>query len=224
MTGETATTTQSVPTLRVAVVEDHHKIREFLEFLLNNTEGFRCTGTFRTMEEALDRVGSDLPDLVLVDIGLPGMSGVEGIKLLKERYPNVLLVMNTVYDDDERIFDALCAGASGYLLKKMAPARLLESIREVVAGGAPMSPEVARRVVELFRVIRPPERAGHQLTPHETRLLKLLVDGHSYKSAAAELKVSVKTISFHLQRIYEKLQVHSKSEAVAKALRTRVVQ
>jgi DNA-binding NarL/FixJ family response regulator len=214
----------AVPAVRVAIVEDHHKIREFLEFLLNSTEGFRCTGAFRTMEEALDRIGFDLPDLALVDIGLPGMSGVEGIKVLKQRYPDLLLVMNTVYDDDERIFDALCAGASGYLLKKMPPARLLESIKEVATGGAPMSPEVARRVVELFREIRPPERADYHLTPHETRLLKLLIDGHSYKSAAAELNVTVKTVSFHLQKIYEKLQVHSKSEAVAKALRNRVVQ
>src|SRR5262245_22637534 len=136
----------TVPAIKVAIIEDHHKIREFLEFLLNSTVGFRCTGAFRTMEEALDRIGFDLPDLVLVDIGLPGMSGVECIKLLKERHPELFLVMNTVYDDDERIFDALCAGASGYLLKRLPPARLLESIKEVVSGGAPMSPEVARRV------------------------------------------------------------------------------
>jgi DNA-binding NarL/FixJ family response regulator len=217
------TTPVIVPDIKVAVVEDHHKIREFLEFLLNSTEGFRCAGVFRTMEEALDRIGGELPDLVLVDIGLPGMSGIEGIKLLKDRYPRLPLVMNTVYDDDERIFDALCAGASGYLLKKMPPARLLESIKDVAAGGAPMSPEVARRVIALFRDIRPPERADYQLTPHEARLLNLLVDGHTYKSAAAELNLSVKTISFHLQKIYEKLQVHSKSEAVAKALRNRII-
>ncbi len=218
------TTSAAVPVIKVAVVEDHHKIREFLEFLLNSTEGFSCAGVFRTMEEALDRIAVDLPDIVLVDIGLPGMSGIEGIRRLKERHPKLPLVMNTVYDDDERIFDALCAGASGYLLKKMPPARLLDSIKEVAAGGAPMSPEVARRVIALFREIHPPERADYQLTPHETRLLNLLVDGHTYKSAAAELNVSVKTVSFHLQRIYEKLQVHSKSEAVAKALRNRVVQ
>lgn len=224
MTSETITVRPSTAIIKVAVIEDHHKIREFLEFLLDSTEGLRCTGTFRTMEEALDKIGFDLPDLALVDIGLPGMSGVEGIRLLKERYPRLLLLMNTVYDDDQRIFDALCAGASGYLLKKLPPARLLDSIREAMAGGAPMSPEVARRVIHLFRDIRPPERADYRLTPHETRLLKLLVDGHSYKSAASELGVTVKTISFHLQRIYEKLQVHSKSEAVAKVLRARIIQ
>jgi DNA-binding NarL/FixJ family response regulator len=223
MTDETKTPAASPRVIKVAIIEDHHKFRECLEFLLNNTEGYCCTGSFRTMEDALARIGDGLPDLALVDIGLPGMSGVEGVKLLKERYPGLLLLMNTVYDDDERIFEALCAGASGYLLKKMPPARLLESIKEAVDGGAPMSPEVARRVIALFRDIRPPERADYHLTPHETRLLKLLAEGHSYKTAAAELGVSVKTISFHLQHIYEKLQVHSKSEAVAKALRQRLI-
>ena len=136
----------------------------------------------------------------------------------------MLLLMLTIYDDDERIFDAMCAGATGYLrLKKTPPARLLEGLKEAVQGGAPMSPEVARRVIALFREIGPPERADYDLTPHETRLLKLLVDGHNYKTAASELGVSVHTVSFHLRSIYEKLQVHSKSEAVAKALRNRLV-
>src|SRR5205085_3424490 len=132
---------------------------------------------------ALDHIGRDLPDVVLVDIGLPGMSGIEGIRLLKERYPGLTLLMHTVYDDDERIFAALCAGASGYLLKKTPPARLLESLREAVGGGAPMSPEVARRVISLFREMRPPARADYRLTPHQLRLLELLAKGHSYKSA-----------------------------------------
>ena len=135
----------------------------------------------------------------------------------------LLILMLTVYDDDERIFDAMCAGASGYLLKKTPPARLLDSLREVASGGAPMSPEVAKRVIALFREIRPPERADYELTPHETRLLKLLVQGHNYKTAAAELGVTVHTVSFHLRSIYEKLQVHSKTEAVAKALQNRLI-
>lgn len=209
--------------VRVAIIEDHHKFRECLEFLLNNTPGYRCVGSFRSMEEALEKIRAELPDVALVDIGLPGMSGVEGVKILKERYPALLTIINTVYDDDERIFDALCAGASGYLLKKTPPARLLDCLNEATEGGAPMSPEVARRVLNLFREIRPPEKAEYHLTPHEVRLLRLLVEGHSYKSAAVKLNVSVKTISFHLQRIYEKLQVHSKSEAVSKALRHRLV-
>src|SRR5579863_3430115 len=175
------------------------------------------------MEEALDKIGHNVPDVVLVDIGLPKMSGIEGIRLLKASYPKLPLMMLTVYDDDKRIFDAMCAGACGYLLKKTPPARLLESLKEAVTGGAPMSPEVARRVIALFREIRPPDGVNYHLTPHEIRLLKLLVTGYNYKTAAVELDVSVNTIRFHMRSVYDKLQVHSKSEAVAKALRDHIV-
>ena len=209
--------------IEVAIVEDRREIRESLALLIGGTEGFKCIGSYRSMEEALDKLKHHQPHLLLSDIGLPGMSGIEGVAILKELYPDLLILMLTVYDDDERIFDAMCAGASGYLLKKTPPARLLDSLREVASGGAPMSPEVARRVVALFREIRPPERADYELTPHETRLLKLLVQGHNYKTAATELGVTVHTVSFHLRSIYEKLQVHSKSEAVAKALQNRLV-
>jgi len=174
------------------------------------------------MEDALYQIGSQLPDVVLVDIGLPKMQGDEGIRVLKERYPKLLLVALTVFGDDDQIFNALCAGASGYLLKKTPPSQLLDSLREVMSGGAPMSPEVASRVVSLFRDVRPPQQANYHLTPTETQLLKLLVEGHHYKTAAAELKISINTVKFHLQNIYQKLQVHSKSEAVAKALRSKV--
>ena len=209
--------------IRVALVEDRREIRDALAAIIEGTEGFRCTGSFRTMEQALAEIGRDLPDVVLSDIGLPGMSGIEGVGILKERYPQMLLLILSVYEDDERIFDALCAGACGYLLKRTSPARLLESLKEAVQGGSPMSPEVARRVVALFRDFRPPEKADYQLTPHETRLLKLLVEGHTYKTAAAELGVSINTIAFHMKHVYEKLQVHSKSEAVAKALLNRLI-
>jgi len=218
-----ATATAPPPVITAAIIEDQRDIREGLAMIIRGTDGFRCTGSFRTMEEALDRIGFDLPDVALVDIGLPGMNGIEGIRLLKQRYPTILLLMLTVYDDDEMIFDALCAGACGYLLKKTPPARLLESLKEAAGGGAPMSPEVARRVIKLFQEIRPPERADYKLTPHEIRLLRLLVEGHNYKTAAAEVGVSVTTVAFHMRNIYEKLQVHSKSEAVAKALRNRLV-
>lgn len=209
--------------IKVAIIEDRREIREGLGMLIGGTPGYSCTGSYRSMEEALDKIGHSLPDVVLSDIGLPGMDGIEGVRILKERYPQLLVLMLSVYDDDDRIFDALCAGACGYLLKKTPPARLIESLREAVGGGAPMSPEVARRVITLFRDFRPPERADYQLTPHEMRLLKLLVEGHNYKTAAFELKVSVNTVSFHMRHIYEKLQVHSKSEAVAKALRYRLI-
>jgi len=209
--------------IRVAIVEDERDIRESLTFLVNGTSGYSCTGSYRSMEEALVGIPRQLPDVVLSDIGLPGMNGIEGIRLLKERHPDLVVLMLSVYDDDDRIFDAICAGACGYLLKKTPPARLLDSLKEAVAGGAPMSPEVARRVIALFRQIRPPERATYELTPHETRLLKLFVEGHNYKTAAAELQVSVNTVNFHVRSIYSKLQVHSRSEAVAKALLNRLV-
>ena len=209
--------------VKVAIVEDERDIRECLTFLINGTDGYECTGSYRSMEEALEKLGHQLPDVVLSDIGLPGMDGIAGIRILKQRYPDLLILMLTVYDDDERIFDAMCAGASGYLLKKTPPAKLLESLKEAVGGGAPMSPEVARRVIALFRDIRPPDRADYQLTPHETRLLKLFVEGHIYKTAAAELGVSVNTVNFHVRNIYEKLQVHTRSEAVAKAIVNRLV-
>ena len=219
------THSQTTPegTIKVAIIEDQRDIREGLATMLKFTEGYRCTGCYRSMEEALDRIKADVPEVTFVDIGLPGMNGIEGIRLLKERHPEMLLLVLTVYDDDEYIFDALCAGACGYLLKKTPPARLIESLREAMDGGSPMSPEVARRVIKLFREIRPPERADYHLTPHELRLLKLLVEGHNYKTAAGEVGVSVATVAFHMRNIYDKLQVHSKSEAVAKALRNRLV-
>ena len=211
------------PVIKVAIIEDQRDIRDGLSMIIKATEGFRSTGCFRSMEEALEKVSLDVPDVILVDIGLPGMDGIEGMRILKERHPQIVLLMLTIYEDDEHIFDALCAGASGYLLKKTPPARLLESLKESVEGGAPMSPEVARRVIELFRQVRPPERADYKLTPHELRLLRLLVEGHNYKTAAREVGVSITTVAFHMRNIYEKLQVHSKSEAVSKALRGRLV-
>jgi len=207
----------------VAIIEDHREFRDYLTALISGTEGFKCTGSFRSVEEALPRINAHVPDVILLDIGLPGMSGIEGIRLFKERYPEILLLTLTIHDDDERIFDALCAGASGYLLKKTQPAQLVESVKEAAQGGAPMSPEVARRVIRLFREIRPPDRADYNLTPHEIRILKLLVEGHNYKTAATKLGVAPTTINFHLQNIYQKLQVHSKTEAVAKALRNRLI-
>jgi len=206
-------------TIRIAIVEDQREIREGLAQLINATPSYRCTAVYGSMEEALEKLPKNLPDLLLSDIGLPGMDGIRGVRILKERHPELLVLMLTVYDDNERIFDALCAGASGYLLKKTPWVKVVELLKEAVEGGSPMSPEVARRVIGLFREIKPPKEAEYDLTPHEVRLLRMLVEGHSYKTAAAELHVSVNTIKFHLRHIYDKLQVHTKSEAVAKALR-----
>jgi len=216
-------TVSSDKPIKVAIVEDRRELRESLGLLINGTEGFVCSGTYRSMEEALGAIAKAPPDIVLTDIGLPGMSGIEGIRLLKDRFPGLIILMLTIYEDDERIFDAMCAGACGYLLKKTPPARLLEALKEAAQGGAPMSPEVAARVISLFRAIRSPQPPDCELSPHETRLLKLFIEGHNYKTAAAELRVTVHTVSFHLRNIYDKLQVHSKSEAVAKALRNRLV-
>jgi DNA-binding NarL/FixJ family response regulator len=210
--------------IRVAIIEDSREVREGLAALINGTRGFSCSSSYYSMEAALAGISlQKQPDVILTDIGLPGMSGIDGIEILRERYPQVPIVALTVYDNDEKVFNALCAGASGYLLKTTPPARLLESIREVINGGAPMSPEVARRVVRLFREFRPPETADYRLTPQETELLKLLIEGHHKKTAAREMGISTNTVSFHLKNIYSKLQVHSKTEAVAKALRERLV-
>ncbi len=209
--------------IKTAVVEDMRDIRDGLTTLINFTEGFRCTGSYRSMEEALARLKDEVPDVLLSDIGLPGMSGIEGIRIIKERYPEMQILMLTVYDDDDRIFDALCAGASGYLLKRTPPAKLLENIREAMSGGAPVSPEVASRVIKFFRESHSAERSDYELTPHETRLLKLLTEGYNYTTAAEKLGVSYNTIKFHVRHIFEKLQVHSKSEAVVKAMRDRLV-
>jgi DNA-binding NarL/FixJ family response regulator len=209
--------------IRVAIVEDQREIREGLALLIGGTAEYSSAGAWPSMEEAIASLGTDTADVVLVDIELPGMSGIEGIRVLKDKHPKLLFLVLTVYGDDDRIFQAICAGACGYLLKRTPPVRLLEAIREAFDGGSPMSPAVARRVLDLFRIHHPPRQTDHDLTPHQVRLLKLFVDGHNYKSAAAELGVTIHTIGFHVQQIYLKLQVHSKSEAVAKAIRAGIV-
>src|ERR1051326_5124807 len=212
------------PPIKVAIIEDQEKIRAGLAALISGTSGFACTGAWSSMEEALKAMDAGSTDIALVDIGLPGMSGIEGIRILKERQPKLALMVLTVYEDEERIFGALCAGACGYLLKGTPPGRLIDSLTEAMEGGAPMSPQIARRVIEHFQTPRqmtaPPD---YDLTPHEIRILRLLVDGYPYQTAADELGVTVNTIRFHLRRIYEKLQVHSKAEAVSKALREKLV-
>jgi DNA-binding NarL/FixJ family response regulator len=207
----------------VGIIEDQRRTREGLRALIDSSDGFACLGAWGSMEEALEYDWTRAPEVVLLDLGLPGMSGIDGIPELRKRSPAAALVVLTVYEDNDRVFRALCAGATGYLLKNTPPDRLLSAIRDAVDGGAPMSPEIARQVVELFRRFRPPDKAQYELTPHELRLLKLLVEGHSYKTAAAELSVSINTIAFHVQKIYGKLQVHSKSEAVARALRENLL-
>ncbi len=213
-------------TIRVCLVEDQGDIRQGLAELLSEEDGFACDAAFHSMERLLEylagKPAASLPQVALIDLGLPEMSGLEGIRELREHWPSISPLVLTVHGDDGRIMDALCAGANGYLLKNTPPRRLLEAITESAAGGSPMSPAVARRVVELFRRIRPPSKSEHELTPHELRILNLLVSGENYKTAAVKLGVSVNTIAYHVRHIYEKLHVHSRSEAVAKALRSGI--
>jgi DNA-binding NarL/FixJ family response regulator len=211
------------PLIGVAIIEDQRETREGLSLLINNAPRFECRHVYASMEAALDGIGINPPRVALVDIGLPGLSGIDGVRILRERYPSIAPVLLTVYKDDERIFQAVCAGACGYLLKTTPPARLLEAAREIAEGGAVMSPEVAIRVVELFRKTQTPEQFSAGLTPQELRLLKLLAEGHQNKTAASEMGISIHTVGFHLRSIYEKLHVHSRSEAVARALRDRLI-
>jgi len=209
--------------IRVAIVEDLEKTREGLAALIGGSRGFRVTGAFGSMEEAIRRLPEKAPDVLLADIGLPGMSGVEGVRKLKTTLPDLQILMLTVYGDNEHIFEAICAGACGYLLKDTPPTKLLEAIRELHAGGAPMSPEVARKIVTMFQKVTPPRNKEHRFSPRELEVLDLLVEGHSYKTAAHALSVSIDTVRFHVRNIYQKLHVHSKSEAVIAALRQGIL-
>lgn len=211
------------PVIGVAIIEDQRETREGLSLLINNAGRFECRHVYGSMEAALAGIGTNPPRVALVDIGLPGLSGIDGVRILRERYPSIAPVLLTVYKDDDRIFQAVCAGACGYLLKKTPPARLLEAVREIAEGGAVMSPEVAIRVVELFRKTQTAEQFATGLTPQELRLLRLLTEGHQNKTAAAEMGISIHTVGFHLRSIYEKLHVHSRSEAVARALRDGLI-
>jgi len=209
----------AVSTISVAIVEDLDEIREGLADLLAHSPGFACAGVWGTMEDALKGLKTRRPEILLVDLGLPGMDGIEGIRRVREAWPSIVPVVLTVYQDDDRIIQALCAGARGYLLKKTAAPEILTRLEEAAAGGAPMSPEIARVVVNLFSRFVPSPDSDHGLTPHEVRVLKLLVDGDNYRTAATKLGVTRSTIAFHVRKIYTKLEVHSKTEAVAKALR-----
>jgi DNA-binding NarL/FixJ family response regulator len=208
---------------RLVIIEDERDIRESLAALINGTAGFRCVAKYGLMETALAGIAKDAPDIILTDLGLPGISGIDGIGRLRPMFPDTPILVLTIYDNDDQIFAALCNGASGYLLKNTPPARLLEALQDTANGGSPMSPAIASRVIKLFREFKPTDNESYRLTPQETQLLKLLVEGHHKKTAAREMNISIHTVSFHLKNIYEKLQVHSKTEAVAKALRERVV-
>jgi DNA-binding NarL/FixJ family response regulator len=213
----------AVEPIRVALVEDDRYTREGLAALIAGTPGFRCVGAYGSVEEARRSISTLRPDILLLDINLPGIQGPEGVKVLKQTLASVEILMLTVYAEQDKVFESICNGACGYLLKKTPPVRLLQAIEEARQGGAPLSPEIARKVVALFQKTGPPEKLDEALTPHELRLLALLAQGHSYQSAGQELHLSVNTIRTYVRNIYDKLHVHSKSEAVTKAFRARLI-
>jgi DNA-binding NarL/FixJ family response regulator len=213
----------AIDDLRIVIIEDDRPTRDGLRLLIDGTPGFGCIGAFRTAEEALQTAPSTPPHVVLLDVHLPGMSGTDAVPHFRARWPQSLVLMLTVFAEDQTVFTSLCRGASGYLLKKTPPARLLDAITEAAGGGAPMSPEIAHSVIRMFREFHPRQPVDATLTPIELRLLELLADGFSYQGAGERLHVSINTIRTYIRSIYEKLHVHSKSEAVSKALKAGLI-
>ena len=210
-------------TVNVGIVEDDSSIRESVASLINTAQGFSCRQIFDSVESAIENISDPPPDVLLMDINLGGMSGIEGVRRMKSIFPNMNIIMLTVFEESDKIFQSLCAGASGYLLKRTPPAKILEAITEVHNGGAPMTASVARKVLNLFTSVAPPVLPEVHLTPREMEILQHLVSGSSYKKIARELFISFDTVNSHIKKIYEKLQVHSKTEAVAKALKHKLV-
>jgi len=206
-------------TIRIAVVEDDKTVREGLQMLLNGSPGYSCIAAFGSGEEALKGIPEILPDVVLMDINLPGINGIECILKLKVQDLPVLFIMLTVFEDADAIFRSLSAGACGYLLKNTPPAKLLEAIRDVYRGGSPMSGEIARKVVQSFQPPADRPNISTNLTKREEEILGLLSQGYFYKEIATSLSISVETVRTHIRNIYEKLQVRTRTEAILKYLK-----
>jgi DNA-binding NarL/FixJ family response regulator len=206
--------------INTIIVEDQNAIREGLAVLIKGTEGLDCVGTYECCEDMLENLKSDEPDLILMDIGLPGMSGIEGIKRVKKIQPDCLILVLSIYDDNDHIFEAICAGACGYLIKKTPPARLIAAIEEAHAGGSPMNSHIARKVVTYFQKRSVQDsRSDAAVTNRERDILASLAQGNSYKLVANDLGISIDTVRFHIRNIYRKMHVHSQTEAIAKAIR-----
>src|SRR5688572_14026728 len=205
--------------ITVAIVEDQEQLRNTLSRVLNRADGFKCVSSYGDAETALEALPKDKPDVVLMDINLPGMNGVECARKLKQAVPQIQIVMLTVYEDTENIFNALAAGASGYMLKRTSTAELLESIREVQRGGSPMTAHIARKVVQSFQKPVSATETTEDLSPREKEVLDFLSQGFLYKEIAEKLGISYETVHTYIRRIYEKLQVRTRTEAVAKFLR-----
>lgn len=211
--------------INVAIVEDNSTIREGLSALINGTDGYKCVGSFGDAESFLQKFNLLDINVVLMDIGLPGMNGIDGVKNAVIKNPDISILMLTVYEESEFVFDALCAGACGYLVKKTPPARLLEAIKDANDGGSPMSSRIARQVITAFKEGKGAliDEDEFDLTEREVSVLNLLADGFNYQEIAENLFISVDTVRHHIRNIYKKLHVHSQSEAVAKAIRKKII-
>jgi DNA-binding NarL/FixJ family response regulator len=210
--------------IKVVIFEDNTALRDSLFILIDGSPGFNCTGSFANCRKVVKDIESSEPDVVLMDIDMPGISGIEAVQLIKKQFPHVQILMQTVFDDDDKIFASICAGASGYLLKKTPPSKILDAIKETAEGGAPMTPSVAAKVLQMFQkqsVLVPVEFID--LSDREREVLKHLVTGDSYKMIASACYISIDTVKTHIKNIYQKLHVNSKSEAVAKAIIQKLV-
>ena len=213
--------------LRIALFDDNKNIRESIAMLLATVPEFEMVGSYSHVLDCLEDIGESNPDIILMDIEMPGMTGIEAVKLIKTAYPQVQILMQTVFEDDDRVFDSICAGASGYILKNHLNTRLVDAINELQFGGSPMSPSIARKVLGKLQKhadeIRPQETVNYQLTPREKEVLACIVEGLSYKMIADKLSISYETVRSHVKKIYEKLHVASLTEVVAKAINQRIV-
>lgn len=213
--------------LRITIFDDNKNIRESISMLLKTVKEFEMVGSFSHVLDCVDDVRESRPDVVLMDIEMPGMTGIEAVLKIKKEFPHIQILMQTVFEDDERVFDSICAGASGYILKNHLNTKLVESIRELQFGGSPMSPSIARKVLNKMQSvqqhIKPEEAPDYNLTPREKEVLACIVEGLSYKMISDKLFISYETVRSHVKKIYEKLHVASLTEVVAKAINQRIV-
>jgi len=210
--------------IRVTIFDDNRSVRQGLSQLLNGSPGYECAGTFENCSNLLQDVEATKPDVVLMDIQMPGISGIEAVKKIREKNPDLKILMQTIFEDNEKIFQSILAGASGYLLKNTSPTRLLDFIKETYEGGAPMSPSVATKVLKFVaQQTSPTQPNNFNLSEREKEILSFLVKGMSYKMIAASCFISTDTVRGHISNIYKKLHVHSKGEAVATAIKKNIV-
>lgn len=207
---------------RIAIFEDNPTLRQSLRILLDGVDGYIVCGDYANCDQVTAVVEEQQPDVVIMDIGMPGVDGIRGLQLIKEQRPETLIIMHTVLEDEDRLFQCLCSGANGYILKNTSFVSLLEAIENVLHGGAPLSPSIAKKVLQSFQQ-KPNGRVLYNLSQRETEVLKYLVKGYSYKMIAASCYISLDTVRAHIRNIYAKLHVNCGREAVAKALRDKIV-